>query len=71
MCTKSKITPQKLTQFLVTYYTGGYMYLRLGQAFVNQNTGIDSVVNLANIHKTEDDVEALKKIVERYVGDKV
>jgi len=63
-----KITPQKLTQFLVTYYTGGYMYLRLGQAFVNQNTGIDSVVNLSTIHQTNNDIEALKAIVEKYVG---
>lgn len=63
-----KITPQKLTQFLVTYYTGGYPYQKLGQAFVNQNSGIDSVVHLAEIHKIKNDIEALKVIVEKYVG---
>lgn len=62
-----QITPQKLTQFLVTYYTGGYPYLNLGQAFVNQNTGIDSTVKLAEIHTIKNDIEALKIIIERYV----
>ena len=61
------MTPQKLTQFLVVYYTGGYPYQKLGQAFVNQKTGIDSVVNLAEIHKIRNDIDALKIIVERYV----
>jgi hypothetical protein len=61
------LTPQKLTQFLVTYYTGGYPYLRLGQAFTNQYTNIDSLQNLSQIHIIKDDIEALKAIVERYL----
>jgi hypothetical protein len=61
------LTPQKLTQFLVTYYTGGYPYLRLGQAFTNQHTTIDSLQNLSQIHTIKNDVEALKAIVERYL----
>jgi hypothetical protein len=61
------MSPQKLTQFLVTYYTGGFLYLRLGQAFTNQYTTIDSLQNLAEIHTIKDDVEALKVIVARYV----
>lgn len=61
------LTPQKLTQFLVTYYTGGYPYLRLGQAFTNQYTNIDAMQNLVQIHIIKDDIEALKAIVERYL----
>jgi hypothetical protein len=62
-----KLTPQKLTQFLVTYYTGGFPHLKLGQAFTNQHTTIDSLANLAEIHTIRDDIEALKVIVARYL----
>jgi hypothetical protein len=62
-----KLTPQKLTQFLVTYYTGGYPHLKLGQAFTNQYTTVDSLQNLSEIHTIKDDVEALKVIVAKYL----
>ena len=62
-----KLTPQKLTQFLVTYYTGGYPHLKLGQAFTNQYTTVDSLQNLTEIHTIHDDVEALKFIVAKYL----
>jgi len=66
-----KITPQQLTQFLVTYYTGGHPYQKLGQAFVNQNTGIDSVLKLAALHKERSDKKAMEIITRDYVRDEV
>lgn len=66
------MTLREFSRFLFMYYTGAYPYERLAQAFINHNHGVRSNINLAaEVHKIENDKQAVIRILEEYITDEV
>ena len=66
------MTLREFSRFLFMYYTGAYPNERLAQAFINRQHHVRSNINLAaEVHKIENDKQAVIRILEEYVTDEV
>lgn len=67
-----KITLVEFSRFLIRYYTGGYPYQKLGQAFINNyHQCRKNIKQAAALHEIKDDKKAVEMIIRDYIHDEV
>lgn len=67
-----KITLVEFSRFLIRYYTGGYPYQKLGQAFINNyHQCRTNMKQAASLHEILEDRKAAEMIIRDHVRDEV